>query len=161
MNKLSALRVVVLGLVVVLLLLSCDLPLPFSPASPGETPVPPTATAKPTVPVPPTPTRDASMVSAAANEDLTIYATPSTTAQTIGQLSKGDKARVVGKTQAGDWWQIVFLTGPNQRGWIASQAVTMSGPVETIPVVQSQPAPTAQAPGSPTAATPPRATPTP
>jgi uncharacterized protein YraI len=103
------------------------------------------------------------MVSATANEDLKIYAAPAATAQTIGQLSKGDRARVVGKIAAGDWWQIVYLTGPDQRGWIAARSVTMSGPVETIPVVQ---APTAPPPPSPTGAaprspTPPRATPKP
>lgn len=161
MNQRLALSVVVL-LFVSASLLACDLALPFLTNNSGETPVPPTAAVKSTVQVLPTPTRDPGQVSASANEDLKIYATPSTTAQAIGQLSKGDKARVMGKTAAGDWWQIMYLTGPAQRGWIAAKSVTLSGPVETIPVVQ---APVAPAPLSPTAAarspTPPRATPKP
>jgi|GEM_PF-2360173 len=161
MNQRSLLRVGGVVLTGALFILSCDLALPFI-GSPGETPAPPTAVVKPTVAVPPTPTRDPGMVSATANEDLKIYAAPATAAQTVGQLSKGDKARVVGKTAAGDWWQIMYLTGPAQRGWIAAKAVTVSGPVETIPVLQP---PAAPAPASPTgparSPTPPRATPKP
>ena len=135
MNKRRSLCVLSLLLTGMFLFVSCDSLQQSSTNSPPENPPSsPTALVRPS-PLP-TPTRDPAMVSAAANVDLKIYAAPSTTAQTIGQLSKGDKARVVGKTQANDWWQIVFLTGPNQRGWIASQAVTVSGPAETIPVVK-------------------------
>jgi uncharacterized protein YgiM (DUF1202 family) len=135
MNKRRSLCVLSLLLTSIFLFVSCDSLRQFSTNSPSENPPSsPTALARPS-PLP-TSTPDPAMVSAAANVDLKIYAAPSTTAQVVGQLSKGDKARVVGKTQASDWWQVVFLTGPNQRGWIASQAVTVSGPVNTIPTVK-------------------------
>jgi len=135
MNKHRSLSVLLLLLLGALLLSSCDLIQPPSTGNSSQNPLLASNTSvRPTLL--PTPTRDPALVSALANVDLKIYATPSTTAQVVGQLSKGDKARVVGKTQAGDWWQVVFLTGPNQRAWIASQSVTLSGPAETIPVVK-------------------------
>ncbi len=79
-----------------------------------------------------------------AKENLRVRAMPSTTAQIIDQLTKGDKAKVTGTNQPGDWFQIMLPSNPNARGWILASFTEVSGPVDTLPVVPSGPAPVPQ-----------------
>lgn len=84
------------------------------------------------------------VVMAMAKENLRVRAAPSTTAQIIDQLSKGDRAQVVGTNSAGDWFQIMLPANPNARGWILASITDVSGPVDTLPVVSSEPLPAPQ-----------------
>lgn len=77
------------------------------------------------------------LVNATAKENLRVRAAPSTSAQQVGSLNKGDSAQVVGRTAASDWWQIVLPSNPNARGWILASFADANGPIDSVPVVPS------------------------
>lgn len=101
----------------------------------------------PTVPVVSPPPRP-SPVSVTATDNLRVRAAPSTSAAVVDRLNKGASAQAVGRTAASDWLQIVLPSNPAGRGWISAQFVTATGPLDTLPVVQSQ-APNPVVPTSP------------
>ncbi len=98
-------------------------------------------------------------VTATATDNLRVRSAPSTSGAIIGRLNKGEAAQIVGRTAAGDWWQLALPTNPSQRGWVASEFTTPSGPTDAIPVVSAG-APSAPGGSKPPpvqpAATPPR-----
>lgn len=101
-------------------------------------------------------------VTATATDNLRVRSAPSTSGAIIGRLNKGETAQIVGRTNASDWWQIALPTNPSQKGWVAAEFATPSGPTDGIPVVNAAvpSAPTAPAGSNPPpvqpAATPPR-----
>jgi uncharacterized protein YgiM (DUF1202 family) len=71
-------------------------------------------------------------------EGLTNVRTgPDTGFAKAGALSAGEAAVVVGKTQAGDWWQIEFAPGPNGLGWVLAEIVEFAGNAADVPVVET------------------------
>ncbi len=90
----------------------------------------PTAGPLPT-PIPP----QAQPVTATSTGNLRIRQQPSTSSPQVGTLKEGESAEVVGRTAASDWLQIALPSNPAQRGWISAQFATLSGPMESIPVV--------------------------
>lgn len=98
-------------------------------------------------------------VTATASDNLRVRSAPSTSGAIIGRLNKGEAAQIVGRTAAGDWWQIALPTNPSQKGWVTAQFATASGPTDAIPVVGAS-APSAPGGSNPPpvhpAATPPR-----
>jgi uncharacterized protein YraI len=138
MNRSVALVV----LVVVTQLLACQIAYLFPTTTPTptrtrtRTPSPvalaPTPTVIVQVPTPPAPAE----IAAVAQDNLRIRATPSTSAAIVGRLNKGDSVQVVGRTPASDWLRIALPTDPNQSGWISAEFATLSGPLDSIPIVQ-------------------------
>lgn len=103
---------------------------------PTDTPPPPTAT-------------PAVTVMATTKENLRVRAAPSTSAQIVAQLKKGESVQVFGRTAASDWWQIALPSNADARGWISASFTTLSGPADSIPVLPANgQAPTA-APAAP------------
>jgi uncharacterized protein YraI len=140
------------GLVLIVLsaavLLACQLEYVFPTVTPSSAPratrtrtpgaadttvTVPTIAAQSSVPSPSSPV----LVSATAKENLRVRAAPSTSAQQVGSLNKGDSAQVVGRTAASDWWQIVLPSNPNARGWILANFAEANGPIGSVPVVPS------------------------
>jgi hypothetical protein len=68
-------------------------------------------------------------------DNLRIRAAPSASAAILGQLPKGQSARVVGRTVASDWWQIVLPADATKRGWVFAELAAAGGPVDQVPVV--------------------------
>ncbi len=127
-----------------LVLLACQLNYVFPTATPSAAPratrtstpdranvtvVAPTAASLPPA-VPPS-----APVMATAKDNLRIRSAPTTSAQQIGALNKGDTAQVVGRNAAGDWWQIVLPSNPSARGWIFASFADANGPTDSLPVV--------------------------
>ncbi len=142
MNRLGAILVMVLPVLLLACQLDYILPTPAPSAAPRatgtRTPGAAQSVASPTSAPPPAPgipPGGSARVTATVRENLRVRAAPSTTAQIIDQLSKGDKAQIVGKNAAGDWWQILLPSNPNTRGWIFASFAEVSGPLESIPVV--------------------------
>lgn len=126
-------------------LLACQLQSLFPTATPTtaprtRTPTPiraeptPEPAAQPAIP-PTEPPPPPAPVTATTTENLRVRAAPSTAAQQIGSLTKGQTVQVIGRTAASDWWQIALPTNPTARGWIAASFTTLSGSVDSIPVV--------------------------
>jgi outer membrane lipoprotein-sorting protein len=83
----------------------------------------------------PQPTLDPAAAQLAIRPDLTLVNVrggPGTTYPVIGGLYPKQVVRVVGKSQAGDWWAI-DLEG--QTGWVFAELVDFSGDPASVPVL--------------------------
>jgi len=68
---------------------------------------------------------------------------PSTDSDIAGRLPAGGTAPVVGRTEAGDWWQIEFDGSP---GWVSAEVVEFVGTADDVPVAATtEPAATDEA----------------
>jgi|GEM_PF-280287 len=72
-----------------------------------------------------------------AEEGANIRSGPDTAYERIGQLAAGSPIAVIGKTSAGDWWQINFPRGSDARGWVNAEVVTFTGDAGAVPVVET------------------------
>jgi hypothetical protein len=90
---------------------------------------------------------------------LNIRTGPSTGYAVIGILPANESARIIGRDEFSNWWQIEYLSDSGDRGWVAAggQFSTATN-VETVPVVQAPPletvAPTPTPTGPPPTPTP-------
>jgi uncharacterized protein YraI len=66
---------------------------------------------------------------------LNFRSAPSLSAQVLAKLSSGASYPVTGRTADNAWVQI---TVEGQTGWVAAQYVTLSGDLNTVPVVDGQ-----------------------
>ncbi len=106
-------------------------------------------------PEPPTPTPEPAVVT---DQLMNVRQGPGTNYPIIGQADPGQRFRVTGKNQAGNWWQIDFN---GQPGWLFAELVTPEG-TEAVPVASNIPAPPpTPTPLPPTATPAPQPTPTP
>lgn len=74
---------------------------------------------------------------------------PSTTFEIVGRLNANSTVAVVGRTEAGDWWQIEFEPAPQARGWVSGEVVEFFGDAPTVPVVNAPEPPPAAATATP------------
>jgi len=73
---------------------------------------------------------------------------PSTNFDIAGRLPAGGTAPVVGRTEAGDWWQIEF---DGSTSWVSAEVVEFVGTADDVPVVEAtEPAATDEAEAGPT-----------
>jgi hypothetical protein len=120
-------------------------PIAVATYTPSPTPTPeftPTPEATPT-PV----TAELAVTSATLN----VRSGPGTAYPRVGQARRGETYTITGRTEAGDWWQVSYDGKP---AWLSGDLVTVSGPVDSVAMVEVEPPPTAapQAAGSPKAA---------
>jgi hypothetical protein len=105
-------------------------PTPISTETPS--PVPPaTATILPTATASPKP-----QISAATT--VNIRSGPGTNYPVVGKLPPGQLLPIIGKNEAGTWWQVPLPDA--STGWIAASVVNADGPFD-IPVVSAPPPP--------------------
>ena len=122
------------------------------PVDPTFTPPP---TASPTATTPPTttpteppaatlpPTATTVQAQVVADTVVNIRSGPDTAYPAIATLPPNLTLPIVGRNNAGSWWQI---EGPDgNRGWVADSVVIASG-VADVPIVSAPPLPTAAAP---------------
>lgn len=67
-------------------------------------------------------------------------------------MTEGDKLKIVGRTEAGDWLKIV--TSDGKEGWVAAEFVTVNTDLGAVAVAQAPPTPT-PVPATPTPLPPP------
>jgi len=70
---------------------------------------------------------------------VNIRSGPGTTFATVASLNPDDVVDLVGKTAAGDWWQVRTANGAD--GWVFAQLLTPSGDVSNVAVAADVPTP--------------------
>lgn len=141
-------------------LLPTETPAPL----PTDTPTPsPTTTPLPSpTPIPATPTPSLALLTLNVPA-LNVRTGPGTQYPTIGQLTQGNQAEIVGQANAGQglWWEIRFAAGAGGVGWVSADPTFGTGSnVAGVPLV-SVPTPVSPAPLVPTPSAPPTSTPLP
>lgn len=105
--------------------------------------IPPTATPRPTA----TPEGVVITVESAVQN---VRTGPGLNYDVIGQLQRGDQARVIGTSLNADW---VIIDFRGQRGWMATYLLDVFGDLNTLPIFSAPPTPTPRPPTpTPTAA---------
>jgi len=92
----------------------------------------------------PTPTPEPSPAPGAAVKATLIMNVrngPDIAYQIVGSLDDGEEAEIVGKNEAGDWWEVALADG--QTGWVYARLVETSGDVGAIAVAANIPPPPA------------------
>lgn len=122
-----------------------DTPVPptKTPSPPTKTPVPPTDT-----PVPPTPTPAAPQ--AVPKQNVNLRGGPGTEYAVAGSAKAGQQLEIVGKNQAGSWWQVCCVA--EKQVWVSASLVTVQGDVTGVPVPKDIPTPPPQPTAAPKAA---------
>jgi Tol biopolymer transport system component len=123
-------------------------PKPTAPATPTVPPtatLPPTPTPVPPTPVPPTPTSIPPQ--ATTTQTVNVRQGPGTNFAIAGKMPQNTSAVILGKNEDGKWLQVAFPDAAHP-GWIAAAFATVTGSVDTLPVVAVAPPATAT-PGGP------------
>ena len=66
---------------------------------------------------------------------LNVRSGPGLDFEVLGRLDEGQTTTVVGKSEAGDWWQVEFAAAVDGVGWITAALVDFSDDPATVPVV--------------------------
>ena len=118
-------------------------------ATAGPTPDAPTPDAPtPAAPTPDAPTPDAELSSLGGR--VNARQGPGTGFDIVGTLQQGQNYQVVGKTVAGDWWEVCCVSEQNAWVWASlsqvtnAQAVAVAADIPVTPTAEAvQPGPTA------------------
>ncbi|MEZ4582687.1 MAG: SH3 domain-containing protein, partial [Caldilineaceae bacterium] len=102
-----------------------------APESPEATPTPEPAP-EPTA----TPTPEAKPQFVVTQDIVNVRQGPGTTYGIVGSVNNGTPLDIIGKNEAGDWWQICCVNG--EPGWIFGQLGSASD-TETVAVAQNIP----------------------
>ena len=105
-----------------------------------------TVTPVPTTPVPVRPPSVSEQPLVTTNDIINVRGGPGTNYRLVGSAQVGETFFVLGRSPAGDWWQVDFH---GQPGWLFGQLVTATG-TEGVAVAQNIPSPPTAAPVPPT-----------
>jgi len=125
----------------------------------GDTATPMVADAPVESSVPPTDTPDTT-VRITITQGINVRAGPGTAYDTLGSATVGSTSIAMGRNADGSWLQIEYPENSGARGWVFTELIEVSGPQETLPIVNVDAPPTAT-PLPPTATPVPTATPIP
>lgn len=103
----------------------------------------PTPTLEPTTPAPP---------QGKSTGLVNVRSGPGTTFTTVASLNQDDVVDLIGKTAAGDWWQVRTTNGVS--GWVFAQLLEPSGDVSSIAIAANIPTPPTATPAPVAAAEP-------
>ena len=82
---------------------------------------------------------------------LFVRSGPGTNYPQIGRLVRNDTARIMGKDATGSWWQIVYPSVEDGRGWVSSNSqFTQATGAEGVPVAEAPPLPGSEPANTPT-----------
>lgn len=141
-----------------------------TPEPPTDTPPPPPTAEPVTATQPVTVTQPTATAAAKAqlivnNQAINVRNGPGTEYGLVGSADANQTFDLIGKNQAGDWWQICCVNG--QQGWVFNQLARVEN-ADAVPVAANIPAPpvavaatATQPPAAPPAAAAPTATPEP
>lgn len=141
-----------------------DTPLPTPTVTdtppPTDTPVPsdtPTPTATDTPTAPPTPTPTAIPLGVTTTDNLNFRAGPSAAYASLGKLPQGTSLEIRTRLEDSSWLRVCCFQ--DQEGWVASQFVQFTAPLDSVTIDTSVPPTPTPAPTKPPA--PPTDTPVP
>jgi uncharacterized protein YraI len=108
----------------------------------------PTATSSPAIIIfTPTPSPSAtSQPNLKAVTDVNVRGGPGTGYPTIGLLRANDTVTVVGRSQDGAWWQILFPPNSGGTGWVVGTYVQPNQAANGVPVIVAPPPPATNTP---------------
>lgn len=90
-------------------------------------------------PLPPATATPEGVVITILNERQNVRSGPSINYDVLGQLSKGDQARVIGAS-ADNTWVVIDFRG--LQGWLATYLLDVFGNLNTVPIINPPPTPT-------------------
>lgn len=97
--------------------------------------LPSSITAQPTdtpLPSPPTPTL--APVEGITSTQVNVRAEPSTVSTVLGIIPPDMRVEIIGKDPGGSWWQILYPSGTQEKGWVTAQYITTASTPE-VPVI--------------------------
>jgi len=100
---------------------------PTATPFPLETPFAPMPTIQPPTIVP---------VEGVTTTQLNVRTEPSTASEVLGIINANTTVQIIGKDAAENWWQIIYETGTDAKGWVTAQYVETANKPE-IPVIGS------------------------
>jgi hypothetical protein len=110
---------------------------PTQPATLAATPPAPAATATPTTSTDLTPTPAAPPAIVTVIQRANLRRGPGTQFELVATLNANETAVAIGRNSAGDWVQVENPAGPDGKAWLLSSLVTISIPIEQLPVATS------------------------
>ena len=123
-----------------------------SPASPRNVVALSLATPTPIATATPVPTATPSVPRLTSAQTINIREGPGTNYPRVGQVTANRTYVIVGKNEAGDWWQIEMSDG--NKGWVFAQLTTAGGPLNQVATITDIPDPPPVAVSAPAASAP-------
>jgi uncharacterized protein YraI len=97
--------------------------------------LPPTLTPHPSeTSLPPSSTPTVVPVEGTTSTQLNVRAEPSTTSGVLGIIAVNTKVQITGTDPGGNWWQILYESGADGKGWVTAQFVETTVKPE-VPVI--------------------------
>ena len=101
----------------------------------ATTTFPPTSTPYSTEMPLPSPTQPTFVpVEGTTTTQLNVRAEPSTAGEVLGIIAANGKVQIIGKDIGENWWQIVYETGDEGKGWVTAQYIETADNPE-VPVI--------------------------
>jgi hypothetical protein len=94
-----------------------------------------------------------------AKSTVNVRSDPGNAFQALGVLRNGTEVEIVAKSEDGKWFQIVYPSGSNLRGWVLAESLEVKGDLSGLGVATPENIPVPVVPTSP--AVTPTTTPTP
>jgi len=73
-------------------------------------------------------------VQGTTSTQLNVRAEPSTASEVLGIIAANQSVQIIGQDPGGNWWQILYETSVDGRGWVTAQYVETADRLE-VPVI--------------------------
>jgi len=84
-----------------------------------------------------------------AKSTINVRSDPGNAFQALGVLRNGAEVEIVAKSADGEWFQIVYPSGSNLRGWVLAESLEVTGDLSGLGVATPEHIPVPVAPTSP------------
>jgi uncharacterized protein YraI len=84
-----------------------------------------------------------------ATATVNVRSDPGNAFQALGVLKNGTEVEIVAKSEDGEWFQIVYPSGSNLRGWVLAESLEVTGDLSGLGVATPEHIPVPVAPTSP------------
>jgi uncharacterized protein YraI len=75
-------------------------------------------------------------------QDVNVRAGPGTDYDQVGVLISGQTSPIIGRSSEGTWFEIEYVGGPDNTGWVFRDLVHVVGDLNTMPTIVPPPTPT-------------------
>ncbi len=100
-------------------------------------------TSTPTVVLPTaSPTLPSTPEAVAAGQFIVVRAGPDEDFDVLGIVSANEPLQIVGVSQDGLWFKVIYTNAPDGFGWVSGEVVRVSGNLANLPIVEGPPLPT-------------------
>ncbi len=139
-NRLVYQKMLILFSCALILLTSCGLDITDENGTPTPdfvtATLPETSTPAATVTsIPPSPLPTASPVEGTTTTQINVRSEPSTVGSSLGIIPPFSKVQILGRESNSAWYQIIYASSPDGKGWVTATYVQVDAAVE-IPVIE-------------------------